>query len=118
MHELSIMHGVVDSVTEFMSTQPPGRVKTVTLRIGALSGVVEDALRFGYEVATKGTALEAASLVVHNLPVAVFCPTCSMVREIPGVQSLRCPVCETPSGDIRQGRELEIESLEIEDIDP
>jgi len=27
----------------------------------------------------------------------------------------RCPVCDTPSGDIRQGRDLEIESILIDE---
>jgi Zn finger protein HypA/HybF involved in hydrogenase expression len=32
-----------------------------------------------------------------------------------GVQSFRCPRCDEPCSDLRQGRELEIESIEIED---
>ena len=44
----------------------------------------------------------------------IFCPTCAEIREIEGVQRFRCPVCDTPSGDIRQGRELEIVSVELE----
>ncbi len=30
------------------------------------------------------------------------------------VNRFRCPICGTPSGDIRQGRELHIEGLEID----
>lgn len=37
-----------------------------------------------------------------------------MEVELPGIQRFRCPHCDTPSGDIRQGRELEIESIEID----
>jgi Zn finger protein HypA/HybF involved in hydrogenase expression len=35
--------------------------------------------------------------------------------ELEGVQSFRCPTCGEPCSDQRQGRELEIESIEIED---
>jgi len=31
------------------------------------------------------------------------------------VQSFRCPRCDAPCFDLRQGRELEIESFEIDD---
>jgi Zn finger protein HypA/HybF involved in hydrogenase expression len=31
------------------------------------------------------------------------------------VQSFRCPTCGERCGDLRQGRELEIDSIEIED---
>jgi hydrogenase nickel incorporation protein HypA/HybF len=48
------------------------------------------------------------------LPVVIHCATCQQDRELAGIQSFRCPVCETSSFDLRQGRELEIESLEIE----
>ena len=115
MHELSIVQSVVTSVTEWLAGQPPARIKTVTLRIGALSGVVEDALQFGYEIATTDTPLAGSALCVHRQPVVIYCRTCAAPVELAGVQSFRCPRCNTPSGDIRQGRELEIESLEIED---
>lgn len=115
MHELSIVQSVVTSVTEWLAGQPPGRIKTVTLRVGALSGVVEDALQFGYEIATTGTPLSGSTLEVRRQPVVIYCQPCADLAELPGVQSFRCPRCDTPSGDIRHGRELEIESLEIEE---
>jgi hydrogenase nickel incorporation protein HypA/HybF len=59
--------------------------------------------------------LAGSQLVVVNLPVVIFCKQCGESRELNGVQSFRCPVCNTPSGDIRQGRELEIESVEVEE---
>jgi Zn finger protein HypA/HybF involved in hydrogenase expression len=35
--------------------------------------------------------------------------------ELKSVQSFRCPQCDAPCFDLRQGRELEIESFEIDD---
>jgi hydrogenase nickel incorporation protein HypA/HybF len=117
MHELSIVQSVVTSVTEWLEGQPPRRINVVTLRIGALSGVVEDALQFGYDIATQETPLSGSKLVIHRQPVVIFCPKCLELVELSGVQSFRCPRCNTPSGDVRKGRELEIESLEIEEPD-
>ncbi len=114
MHELSIVHGIIEAVSESVETADAKKVIAVYLKVGALSGVVKDALLFSFDLATQETALEGAQLVVEELPVAIFCKTCDQVRELPGVQSFRCPVCQTPSGDIRQGRELEIRSIEIE----
>ncbi len=93
----------------------PERILRVRLLVGALSGVVEGALQFGYEIATDGTPLAGSKLEVVSLPVVIYCKHCEALREMEGVQSFRCPVCGTPSGDIRQGRELEIESVEIEE---
>jgi Zn finger protein HypA/HybF involved in hydrogenase expression len=30
------------------------------------------------------------------------------------VQRFRCPDCDTPSGDIRRGKELEVSAIEVE----
>jgi hydrogenase nickel incorporation protein HypA/HybF len=98
-----------------MAGQPAVKIRSVRLKVGALSGVVEGALQFGYEIATEGTMLAGSQLTVENLPVVIYCKPCDALRELNGVQSFRCPVCNTPSGDIRQGRELEIESVEVEE---
>jgi hydrogenase nickel incorporation protein HypA/HybF len=117
VHELSIVYGVVSAVTEALVNQPVKRVLEVRLNVGALSGVVEDALQFSYGIATQGTPLEGSTLVVTRLPVVIHCATCDENIELPGVQGFRCTRCDTASGDIRQGRELEIESLEIEELE-
>jgi hydrogenase nickel incorporation protein HypA/HybF len=115
MHELSIVQSVVTTVTEAMTAHRGVQIRSVRLKVGALSGVVEGALQFGYGIATEGTMLEGSRLTVAHMPVVIYCKPCGELRELPGVQSFRCPVCNTPSGDIRQGRELEIESVEIEE---
>jgi hydrogenase nickel incorporation protein HypA/HybF len=114
VHELSIVHGVITAVSEAAESAGAQRVKSVTLRVGALAGVVEDALQFSFDIARQGSLLDGATLVVHRLPVIIHCATCGCEHELPGIQRFRCPSCDTPSADIRQGRELEIESIEIE----
>jgi len=114
VHELSIVYSIITSATEAAEREKATLVKVVTLRLGALAGVVEDSLQFCFEAATKDTMLEGSTLVVHRLPVIIHCATCKKDHEIQGIQSYRCPVCDAPSFDLRQGRELEIESLEIE----
>ena len=116
MHELSIVSSVVDSVTETLKAYPGARVKEVRLRVGVLASVVEDALQFCYGIATEGTALEGSALVVKVLPVVALCASCAVDVEIASLQSFRCPRCGEPVSDLRQGRELEIESIEIDEV--
>lgn len=115
MHELSIISSIVDSVTETLAAYPNARVKEVRLRVGALSAVIEDSLQFCYGIATADTPLEDSILVVKILPVMMHCDKCAQDVEIASLQSFRCPRCDEPVSDLRQGRELEIESIEIED---
>ena len=119
MHELSIVASIVDSVTETLTTLPDSsrgaRVLEVRLNVGALASVVPDSLEFCYGLASEGTPLEGSKLVIHLLPVVVHCGPCGLDAELEGVQSFRCPRCGEPSIDLRQGRELEFDSIEIEE---
>ena len=117
MHELSIISSVVETVLESLQSYPGARVVEVRLRVGALAAVVEDSLQFCYGVATEGTALAGSKLVVRTIPVLMHCAGCDADVELESVQSFRCPRCDAPCFDLRQGRELEIESFEIEDGD-
>ena len=65
MHELAIVEGVIDTVTERL---PDAKITCVRLEIGALSGVVPDALRFSFELATEGTNLQGAGLEIAEVP--------------------------------------------------
>lgn len=112
MHELSIAMGIVDAALE--EAQRRGvQVSAVHLRLGALSGVVKDALMFSYEVACQDTPLQGSQLIVEDVPVVVFCPQCQDVRTLPSVQLFQCPECSMPTMDVRQGKELEVFALEI-----
>lgn len=114
MHELSIAMGIVEAATE--EAQRRGvQVSAVHLRLGALSGVVKDALLFSYEVACQDTPLAGSKLIVEDVPVVVFCPTCNDRRELTSVQSFSCPECGTPTMNIVQGKELEVFALEVEE---
>jgi hydrogenase nickel incorporation protein HypA/HybF len=114
MHELSIAMGIVDAALE--EAQKRGvQVSAVHLRLGALSGVVKDALMFSYEVACQDTALEGSQLIVEDVPVMAFCPQCQEKRTLTSVQSFICPECGSPTRDVLQGRELEVFALEVQD---
>ncbi|MGA2539874.1 MAG: hydrogenase maturation nickel metallochaperone HypA [Terracidiphilus sp.] len=115
MHELSIVASVVDSVTESLAPYPGARVEEVRLRVGVLAAVVVDSLEFCWGLATADTSLEGSRLVVKMMPVVMHCVPCAADVELEGVQSFRCALCGEPCSDLRQGRELEIESIEIEE---
>jgi hydrogenase nickel incorporation protein HypA/HybF len=115
MHELSIVTSIVETVTETLAAYPGTRVLEVRLRVGALASVIPESLEFCYGIASEGTPLVGSRLVVNLLPVVVHCAPCGQDVELEGVQSFRCPRCGEPCSDMRQGRELEIDSIEIED---
>lgn len=117
MHELSIAHSLVGLVQEHL---PPGvtQVRSVALRVGALSGVAAGALEFCYDVATAGTPLAGSVLRIEAVPIVIHCAPCDADRTLDGRFVFRCPVCQTPSADIRQGKDLDLAAIEYDDPEP
>ncbi len=113
MHELCVALDILDVAAEEAQRRGCRRVAAVHLRLGPLSGVVKDALLAAYDLAREGSALEGARLVIEEIPLAVYCPTCAGERVVCDLQ-LVCPVCATPTPEVRRGRELEIVALEVE----
>ena len=89
------------------------RVHVIRLRIGALSGVVPEALQFAFETLVPGTLADGAALDIENVAPRFWCTACG--REFQSEDFFgECPKCHEPSGDLRAGRELELASMEVE----
>jgi hydrogenase nickel incorporation protein HypA/HybF len=114
MHELSIAMCIVEAAME-EARQRNVQVAAVHLRLGALSGVVKDALLFSWEVACQDTPLQGSRLLIEEIPVAVFCAQCNQKRVLESVQSFTCPECGSLTGDLLQGKELEVFALEVQE---
>ena len=117
MHELSIATSVLTAATDLACQHGASRVLSITLRIGRLTCVHEEALRYSFELIRAGTPSAEATLTIIPVPVRIWCPTCENEQDLPGIQDLACPSCGTRSGDIRAGRELDIESITLDTPD-
>lgn len=115
MHELSIAMNLVEIAESAAKDAGVNRVQALHLRLGLFSGVVKDSLLFAYEIATENTLLAASRLVIEELPLVIYCPHCQAERQLDGLQLLECPICGMASNDIRQGKEIELAFLEVED---
>jgi hydrogenase nickel incorporation protein HypA/HybF len=114
VHELSIAVGLVEAACEKAAALGDVSVEALHLRLGALSGVVRDALVFSFDVAAAGTPVEGARLEIVEVPLTVHCPRCDEERELPGFP-LVCPVCGAKTPEVVRGRELELHALEVRD---
>lgn len=112
MHELSIALSILDLAAE-EAERHGGRVAAVHLRLGSLSGVVREALVSAYDLARERTPLARAELVVEEVPIVTYCPSCAIEVTPPAMYDLRCPACGTATPELVRGRELEIVALEI-----
>jgi hydrogenase nickel incorporation protein HypA/HybF len=108
MHELSIAQSVVDAVCE----RAAGRsVHSVRLRVGALTAVVPEAMRFCFDLAVEGTVAEGARLDIEHRPGTAYCRSCGREVELADL-ILLCP-CGSADLEVTAGRELQIVSMEV-----
>jgi len=114
MHELSIAMGIIEIATEEAARLGAERVTALHLKLGPLSGVVKEALEFSYELACEGTCVAGSQLIIQDVPVVIHCANCDEDRVVESIQNLRCDVCGELSADVRQGRELAVVALEVE----
>ena len=119
MHELSIALRAVETILEDLAEQN-GKVMSVQIRVGALSGVVPDSLRFAWDVACADTRLSGSTLEIEEVPVRIWCESCQREHTLPDADFVfRCPICAASITEVLAGRELEILSVEIsEDESP
>lgn len=113
MHEMSLCEGVLQALQDNAKTQGYQRVKTVWLEIGALSGVEVEAMRFSFDVVTRGSLAEHARLEIIDVPGEAWCMQCS--KTVPAKQRFdACPDCGSYQLQVTGGEEMKIKELEVE----
>jgi hydrogenase nickel incorporation protein HypA/HybF len=112
MHEVSIMHETLRLAQERATVAGASRILEVRLRVGRLSGVVPDSLRFAFETLREGTMAADAHLAIDDVAAICWCASCQV--EFAAADLLcECPQCHAISAELRRGRELELVSMEI-----
>jgi hydrogenase nickel incorporation protein HypA/HybF len=90
------------------------RVSAVHVRIGALSGVAPESLRFSFDVVAAGSIIEGARLEIECVRTTIWCEGCGTEREAED-DRLLCTRCGQPSPRVVRGRELELAAVEVVD---
>jgi hydrogenase nickel incorporation protein HypA/HybF len=113
MHELSIIHSIIEAVeTEVSGRLGQYRVETLNLHIGALAGVEIDSLEFLWPAAVQNTALENAECRIERIAGQAKCQDCGSAFEIEQYYD-PCPQCGSHLLHVTAGEELKIKSIEL-----
>ena len=112
MHELSIAQSIVALAEQQAHEHNATQVEEVVLEIGRLAGVELQTLMFALESAVKGTGLENARIVRHDIDGEGLCGDCDTLFPVEVLFS-PCPHCGSYCVEIRKGRELRIQSIVI-----
>jgi len=114
VHELAITQGLLRIALEKVEQAGARSIRQINLRIGKLSGYLPEAVEMNFRMLSPGTKAEGARLSLEWLPVTCECRECGRQYQAQG-QDLRCPGCRAAQFRITGGREMYIESLEVEE---
>ena len=113
MHELSLSSAIVDTAVKHAGGR---KVTVVKLRVGQLRQVIPDTLAFYFGFVAKGTVCEGARLEQKLVAATLCCSDCRRDWELE-VPAFRCPSCMSTHVVVHSGEELQVESIEVEEVE-
>lgn len=113
VHELSIAQSLLEIVQDESKKHGIHRVNSIKIRVGALAGVVAEALTFCFGLVSQETIASGATLEIETIPLVARCSDCDLEFEVRDNVFL-CPRCGTPTPELVSGRDLAVASIEGE----
>ena len=114
MHELGIMTSVLDAAESSARQAGATRLLGVSLSIGEMTEVIEDALVFAFEALTETNPyLKGAKLDLHIIKPKSRCLECGKEFNHERLEMF-CPYCDSFALELLEGREMSIDSIEVD----
>ena len=113
MHELAITQSMFELILEQAKKTEAKKVGKINLVIGEMTGVVDECIQFYFNFLSKGTIAEGATLSVRMVPATARCRSCDKTFELKEFD-WTCPYCGNGGMEIIAGKELFVESIEVE----
>lgn len=114
MHEMGVTAGIIEAAVDAAEQAGATRITRIELTIGEFTEVVEEALRFAFDALAPGTLAEGAELAVSMVGALSRCVDCGVEFSHERFEMM-CPDCGSIDIEALQGRELRIDSIEIDD---
>jgi hydrogenase nickel incorporation protein HypA/HybF len=113
MHELSITENLLDIILRHAQNDGATRVTNIYLVIGQLSSIVDDSVKFYWNMIAKDTIAQEAILHFKRISIRLTCLDCSHDYEPTG-DELSCPKCKGIHVKVLMGEEFYVEAIDIE----
>ncbi len=113
MHEMAISESIIGILEDEGRRQHYERVRKVRVEIGPFSGIETDALRFTFDVVTRGTLAENAVLEIVETQAQAWCLQCARTVTI-HERFDACPHCGSHQLQVTSGEEMRIKDLEVD----
>jgi len=113
VHEQSIVESLLAIAIENAEKAKAKKILRINVVVGELSGVVEESVNFYFSFLSKNTIAADAGIDYKRTPARLRCRQCN-IEFIAENMDFRCPSCKETQVEIIGGRELYMDSLEVE----
>jgi hydrogenase nickel incorporation protein HypA/HybF len=113
MHEQSIVESLLSLALNNAEKAKARRILSIKLIVGELTGVEKEAVNFYFGFLAKNTIAAGAILDFNYTKAQLRCRDCDIIFPRQKL-NYNCPKCRKKAVEIVGGRELYIESMEIE----
>jgi hydrogenase nickel incorporation protein HypA/HybF len=114
LHELPITQSILDIAVDAANKAHAQRVTAINLVVGELNSIIDDSVQFYFDLLSKGTVAEGAALRFERLPGAATCRDCGHTYTVTPPLSPFCPACGKNRVQVTGGRELRVDSIEVD----
>ncbi len=113
MHEMSIALNIIDIVLEAAKQERAQRINSIQVEIGAMAGVIPEALTFCFSEAQKNTLAAGAQIDFVITPATAFCAACQ--HTFPAFErAVPCPRCGDMVVQMNGGTALKVKKINID----
>ena len=113
MHELSIAQNILEAASRQARDRGFQRILSIHLRVGKLSGIEVESLRFCFKVLSEETIAQSAGLEVEVVPLRGRCRCCQSEFAMEEVDFV-CPRCHNRDIELISGTEMLMDKMEVE----
>ncbi|UCH03516.1 MAG: hydrogenase maturation nickel metallochaperone HypA [Candidatus Thorarchaeota archaeon] len=124
MHEFSAACAIVDAALQAAESYSVKKITTVNVEVGEFTFLVPEQLQFNFEIASKKTLAEDATLNINLVKGRIKCDDCGyqgeaqdeedMPPEVAVFATLKCPSCQSSATTITGGKDFVISNIEAE----
>jgi hydrogenase nickel incorporation protein HypA/HybF len=113
MHELSITESVLRLTMAEAEKHGASRISLIRLKVGAMTHVEPASVEFYLEILARGTIADGVRLEIEQVPLRASCRDCGSEFG-PAEFNFACPGCGGTQTEFFSGRELYVDSIEVE----
>jgi len=113
MHELAVTQSLLKLAVDHAEAAEATRVTDIYIEIGQLSSYVDESVQFYWDLISKGTVAQGATLHFHRVPMELECHDCRHCFQPTGA-NFECPKCKSEHVEVVSGDVFQLVGLDVE----